>query len=237
MKIQRTIAICLVVLMTLPLCADNQEYIHGRHAIRVGWGMSTNRIMHLYLDVFDIIPPGIPISTLDLIQGMSASEAHDFLMNYRSAQHKYYSNIGNIFVSYNYRLTPLLSVGAEVNFSQATDHRRLYNGYKTLVEKNDKLHLSHLSIVPSLRATYYRHPVVELYSALGVGYTWSCLGTNEHAHGITFNTTLLGVNVGNEHWFAEAEVGGLSTLTFFWYGGYEYFYDSRLCSIAVGYRF
>ena len=237
MKIQRTIAICLVVLMTLPLWADNQEYTHGRHAIRVGWGMSTNRIMHLYLDVFDIIPPGIPISTLDYIQGMSASEAHEFLMNYRSAQHKCYSNIGNIFVSYNYRLTPLLSVGAEVNFSQATDHRRLYNGYKTLVEKNDKLHLSHLSIVPSLRATYYRHPVVELYSALGVGYTWSCLGTHEHAHGITFNTTLFGVNVGNEHWFAEAEIGGLSTLTFFWYGGYEYFYDSRLCSIAVGYRF
>ena len=236
MKIQRTIAICLVVLMTLPLCADNQEYTHGRHAIRVGWGMSTNRIMHLYLDVFDIIPPGIPISTLDYIQGMSASEAHDFLMNYRSAQHKYYSNIGNIFVSYNYRLTPLLSVGAEVNFSQATDHRRLYNGYKTLVEKNDKLHLSHLSIVPSLRATYYRHPVVELYSALGVGYTWSCLGTNEHAHGITFNTTLFGVNVGNEHWYAEAELGSMQSWAFSFPGTHG-LYGSRLFSVAIGYRF
>lgn len=229
----------ILMLIAIPVLAEQTDstFLHGRHAIRIGWGMSTNRIMDRYLDVFTIATPSLPISPLDYIQGMSAPKAHEFLTSYRKVEHKYYSNIGNFFLSYNYQLTPLLSLGAEVNFSQATEHRAVYNGYNTRVDDNNQLHLLQLNVVPALRATYYRHPVVELYSALGIGYTWSCLGKNELAHGITFNTTLLGVNVGNEHWFAEAELGGLSTLTFFWYGGYEYFYDSRLLSLAVGYRF
>lgn len=45
------------------------------------------------------------------------------------------------------------------------------------------------------------------------------------------------MNVGNEHWFAELELGGMATVTTSWFGELGVLFSSRLLSVAVGYRF
>ena len=89
--------------------------------------------------------------------------------------------------------------------------------------------------MPTIRFTYFRQRVLELYSALGVGYSLY-LFEKSPAHGMSLNATLLGVNVGNEHWYAEAELGSMQSWAFTFPGTHG-LYGSRLLSLAIGYRF
>ena len=226
----------LGICMPLEAKQPASEFSHGRHSIRLGCGLASERLIDKYLDVSTIIHPCDPIDLLQVIQGMPAPEAHQYLMSYRRRKHNDYTTTGSFFLSYNYHFTPLLSAGAEINLYHAAERYSILNGYNTLLKSNLKRNLFQLSVMPMLRATYYRHSVVELYSAIGIGYTYSNIA-NDSSHGLAFNFTLFGVNVGNEHWFAEAELGGISTLEFFWYGGCQYLYGARLFSVALGYRF
>jgi hypothetical protein len=238
-----------LLLLESPLAAQSTEYTHGRHAIRLGWGDAFLSKMNDCLASANIVPAE-NASYLDCVQGMPAPIAHEYLTQYRMAldnSHKI-SSTGHFFLGYCFQVTPLVGVGVETDIVASTDCFHMVNGYRTTVDKHAKNQLIHLTLMPTVRFTYYRQRIVELYSSLGVGYTFSKftsailiewgMGVEHDTQGVALSATLFGVNVGNEHWFAEAELGSMCTFPLFWpevtLGP---IYGSRLFSVAIGYRF
>ena len=238
-----------LLLLELPLAAQSTEYTHGRHAIRLGWGDAFLSEMNDRLAYANIVPAE-NASYLDCVQGMPAPIAHEYLTSYRMAldnSHKI-SSTGHFFLGYRFQVTPLVGIGVEADIIASNDRFHMVNGYRTIVDKHAKNQLIHFTLMPTVRFTYYRQRIVELYSSLGVGYTFSKftsaipiewgMGVEHDSQGVALSATLFGVNVGNEHWFAEAELGSMCTFPLFWpevtCGP---IYGSRLFSVAIGYRF
>lgn len=232
----------------LPISAEQttSEFIHGRHAIRIGWGdaaipASQYDFEGLYGVIYDCVgsPYGNIDEALQFIQGMPAPEADKFLRGYRVVETGRMRTSGHFFVGYRYQFTPVVSFGAGIDMLYMHRENRVYDGYKSLMLGGyvpyQYENLMHLTLMPNVRFTYFRQRVLELYSALGVGYSLYLLG-DDPAHGISLNATLFGVNVGNEHWYAEAELGSMQSWAFSFPGTHG-LYGSRLLSIAVGYRF
>ena len=249
---------CTAILLLLfswivifPLMAENNassaNLIHGRHSLRLGWGLGTRQLFNDYEDLNFIMPPSaIPSARQSIlpedpyyqiwhdILGMTAEEAHKYLTNYRLVTTKGPSQFGHLFLGYRYDVNTWFSAGVEVDWFYLWVSREDRNGYGDFVGKYD-FPLHQLTIMPTMRFTYYHHPLVELYSGLGLGYT--IYADPYVSHGCTFSPTLFGVNVGNEHWYAEMELGGMATVTTSWFGNPGVLFSSRLLSVAVGYRF
>ena len=237
-------------MMSLPVMAEDSasELNHGRHSLRLGWGLGTRQLFHDYGDLNYIAPPSsiqgdrktvLPDDPYYFIRlailGMTAEEAHKFLTNYRLVVTNGPKQSGHLFLGYRYDVNSWFSAGAEVDWFYLWSNSVHRNGYGEIVGTYD-YHLHQLTIMPSIRFTYFRRPLVELYSGLGLGYTMY-EGSYGVQHGFTFSPTLFGVNVGNEHWFGEVELGGMATVTTSWFGNPGVLFSSRLLSVAVGYRF
>ena len=238
-----------ILLLSLPMMAESKssDFNHGKHSFRLGWGLGTCQLFHDYHDLNFIMPPsnmqGIHKSALpedpyyqiwQEIQGMTAEEAHKYLTDCRVVTTSGPNQFGHLFLGYRYDVNSWFSAGAEVDWFYLWSNSVHRNGYGEFVGTYD-YHLHQLTIMPSIRFTYFRRPLVELYSGLGLGYT---LYADPYvSHGFTFSPTLFGVNVGNEHWFAEMELGGMATVTTSWFGNPGVLFSSRILSATVGYRF
>ena len=243
--------VLLLLLFALPLLAEQpaSAFEHGRHSIRIGWGDAFLSEMNERLTSANLVPSENE-NYLDLVQGMPAPQAHEYLMNYRMAldSSRKLSSVGHFFLGYRFQVTPLVGMGVEADIIASTDRFHMLNGYRTTVDSHAKNQLIHFTLTPTVRFSYCRQRMVELYSSLGVGYTFSMftsaipiewgMGVEHDTQGVALSATLFGVNVGNEHWFAEAELGSMCTFPLFWpevtYGP---IYGSRLFSVAIGYRF
>lgn len=251
-KYTRILLLLFSWISVFPLMAENTtpsaDFTHGRHSLRFGWGLGTRQLYHDYQDLNCIMPPkymqGIHKSVLPEdpyyqiwreILGMTAAEAHKYLMDCRVVTTSGPNQFGHLFLGYRYDVNTWFSAGVEADWFYLWYSQEHRNGYGTLVGKYDS-HLHQLTIMPSIRFTYFRRPLVELYSGLGLGYTMY-EGSYGVQHGFTFSPTLFGVNVGNEHWFGEVELGGMATVTTSWFGNPGVLFSSRLLSVAVGYRF
>ena len=219
----------------IPLMAENNvpstDCVHGRHSLRIGWGLGSNHPYKNYINTTS----GDPIDPIEAIQGMTSVEAHDFLQRYRKTANTQYSNRGHLFLAYQYKFNHWLSAGVELDWLSCHYLFDYQDGYGVLVERARTSYLDQMTIMPTVRFTYFCRPLVELYSGLGLGYTLSV--ESFVSHGFTVSPTLFGVNVGNEHWFAEVELGGMVTVTTSWIGNPEILFSSRIVSAAVGYRF
>lgn len=247
---KKLVVIFSILLLSLPMMAESKssDFKQGKHSLRLGWGLGTKQLFHDYKDLNFIMPPS-PIQGMNkitqydnpyydllrIIMGMTAEEAHRFLTDCRVVTTSGPNQSGHLFLGYRYDVNSWFSAGAEVDWFYLWSNSVHRNGYGEIVGKYDS-HLHQLTIMPSIRFTYFRRPLVELYSGLGLGYTMY-EGSYGVQHGFTFSPTLLGVNVGNEHWFAELELGGMATVTTSWFGNPGILFSSRLLSVAVGYRF
>ena len=249
MSMKKLVFILGILLLSLPMMAESKssDFNHGKHSFRLGWGLGTRQLFHDYHDLNFIMPPsnmqGARKSVLpedpyylllrDII-GMTAAEAHKYLTDCRVITNQGPNQFGHLFLGYRYDVNSWFSAGAEVDWFYLWSNSVHRNGYGAIVGTYD-YHLHQLTIMPSIRFTYFRRPLVELYSGLGLGYT---LYADPYvSHGFTFSPTLFGVNVGNEHWFGEVELGGMATVTTSWFGNPGVLFSSRILSAAVGYRF
>lgn len=235
---------CIVILLlffswisVIPLMAENNvlstDFVHGRHSLRLGWGLGTKHLYNDYADLNTIIPPSYLPRTA--IQGMTAAEAHEYLMNYRDITVGNPQQFGHLLLGYRYNVNSWFSTGVEIDWLYSWRHYEFKNGYGDIVSKS-LANLHQLTLMPTVRFTYYHHPLVELYSGLGLGYT---IYASESliTHGLTLYPTLFGINVGNQHWYAEIELGGMATLTNSWFSNPGILFSSRILSVAIGYRF
>lgn len=249
-KYTRILLVLFSWISVFPLMAENTtlstDFTHGRHSLRFGWGLGSRQLYHDYQDLNFIMPPS-PIQGISRILpddpyylllrdiiGMTAEEAHKYLTDCRVITNQGPNQFGHLFLGYRYDVNSWFSAGAEVDWFYLWSNSVHKNGYGEFVGTYD-YHLHQLTIMPSIRFTYFRRPLVELYSGLGLGYT---LYADPYvSHGFTFSPTLFGVNVGNEHWFGEVELGGMATVTTSWFGNPGVLFSSRIVSAAVGYRF
>lgn len=251
MKIRNLI--CAVLLLSSAfLMAADKDYDAYRHSFRIGWGTAFSSRMTDDLRARNVVPQ-YNRDYIQVIQGMTAQEAHEYLTYYRMMKSgtRETTSSGAIFAAYAYRITPLISVGVEVEGIFLSDRFHMMDGYGVSLKEPVINKLYHLTLMPTVRFTYYNQRVLELYSALGLGYNcgfytstiestlvlFECPPDNPPIHGLSANATLFGVNVGNEHWYAEAEIGLKGTWLFANPDFANSPFSSRLLSVAVGYRF
>lgn len=243
------IILTIFSVMSLPLMAEDgaSELNHGRHSLRLGWGLGDKFLYSSYNDLIYVLPPSSMRGASRVsfseepyyifmyeILGMTTEEAHEYLMNRIVKTYSEPNQFGHLFLSYRYGVNSWLSAGVEVDWLYLSGNEECRNGYGEFVV-NNPYGLHQLTIMPSIRFTYFRRPLVELYSGLDLGYT--IYAHPYVSHGFTIYPALFGVNVGNEHWFAEVELGTMLTLATPWIGRVGLLFSSRMVSAAVGYRF
>ncbi len=149
---------------------------------------------------------------------------------WHSTQHTSdYRYTGHLFAEYQYRVKNWLSVG------MLADYERVMWRAEALSDQN----FYNLSLLPTMRFTYFFSQYVNLYSAVMLGLNING-GTETDMYGRqtacapAFGITALGMSVGNEHWFGAAEIGGLNALAS---KDLIYMLGSRLFTASIGYRF
>ncbi len=146
-----------------------------------------------------------------------------------------YRYTGHLFAEYQRTLTYWCAVGFQLDYEQVWWNKRP----SISSEYTAKEYFYNLSLLPTLRFTYFFHPYVNLYSSLNIGLLVNA-GTEQDMKGRhtacapAFGITALGVKVGNKHIFATIEIGGLSALTG---KNYIYMVGSRIFTASIGCNF
>ncbi|MCQ2342006.1 MAG: hypothetical protein MJZ75_00735 [Paludibacteraceae bacterium] len=140
---------------------------------------------------------------------------------------------GHWFAEYQYYWLSWLSTGMIVDYTGM--------GWR---DKNDSRHTNHcyydISILPTVRFTYYRHPWVKLYSAVMVGVTVNGgteLDPVRNTKTVCYpgvGITALGMQVGQKGFYGAVEIGGLSALMSFQDIA---LLSSRMITLSIGYKF
>lgn len=135
------------------------------------------------------------------------------------------SYTGHIFADYMYSLTSVVSVGMQADFEGIFWKEGAAEGVKKVNNYN-------LSMLPSVRFTFFRSEWVNLYSGVSLGLLMAFDNQNHFEAAPAFNLNLFGVKVGKGHWGGFFELGALNALT----GGNSiYMLGSRLMSVGVNY--
>jgi hypothetical protein len=153
------------------------------------------------------------------------------------------NHTGHIFTEYQYRVNNWFSAGLNIDYLHSWHYQYLYKTHEKIINQNIKL-----SLIPTLRFTYFHNEIVNLYSAFGLGFNYAYYNDDKyHTVCAAFDICALGVSIGKKHWFGAFELGGTTSI------GYpiEEFKDeimignyiempipfARLLRISVGYRF
>ena len=227
--------------------AEEKGYDAYRHSFRIGWGTAFSSRMTDDLRARNVVPQ-YNRDYLQVIQGMTAQEAHEYLTYYRMMKSgtRETTSSGAIFAAYAYRITPLISVGVEAEGIFLSDRFYMMDGYGVSLKDPAISTLYYLTLLPTVRFTYVRAGFLSVYSAVGVGATYSDYSTNLPSRwteqspenvGITANIALCGLNFHYQNWYAEVELGLMGTKMLLWPQSTHPILTSRLFSVAVGYRF
>lgn len=138
---------------------------------------------------------------------------------------------GHFFAEYQYYWLSWLSTGMIIDYTGM--------GWRDKRDYAPKHSYYDLSILPTVRFTYYHHPWVKLYSGLMVGMTING-GTEKNEFGKKtvcypgIGITALGVQVGQKGFYGAVELGGLSALKSM---KDIALFSSRMFTVSVGYKF
>lgn len=227
-------AVLLAFGMALPAVADTTMTIDSRHELRIGFADAFAPAASLR----SVINGRRPSRQPEGLVGMPVGEADAYLKQYSWYTSNHECTTGHFFLGYQYRLTPLVSLGVDLDMSKMGATSTVYNGYGT--QKGTlKNHVYIWSVLPTVRLTYLEHPHVRLYSSLGMGYTCYAGEWNRKdimQNGVGLNVTLLGVQAGGEHVFGAVGLGAYNA----WYfssKGTEWMPFSRILSASIGCRF
>lgn len=140
-----------------------------------------------------------------------------------------YRHFGHIFAGYRYSFNGWLAAGLDVDFSNVR--------WQSAADASNH-DFQNISIIPSVRFTYFRKGIVTMYSGLGVGLNVNT-GSDMDFRGLktvcapVFNPVLYAISLNYKNWFGTFELGPLVSLN----GKNEiYMLGSRMISISIGYR-
>ena len=162
----------------------------------------------------------------------------DIIFSHDCSHKKFHNRgtTGNLFVEYQYRIKHWLGVGGKFTFSDMFYDVEYFNSHQ-FSEPSETYYNNHdirTSLMPTVRFTYFERPLVRLYGSAGIGpalMTYENHGKNVMACMGVAQVTLLGVAVGNDHWFGAFEIA--PQVQFDRYAILPY----SVFNLSVGYRF
>ena len=143
----------------------------------------------------------------------------------------------HIGLEYQYRWNKWLSFGLQADYQQTfwnSNHTDVIGNVTTTPQT-----FYNVSILPTVRFTYFHHPYVNLYSSIGLGIdinggSETDIKGKHTACGAALDIAILGLSAGKDRWFGSVEVGGLSALK---NKGTIFMMASRIVTVGVGCRF
>jgi len=189
----------------------------GKIEISVGWGdqMSEIATWRHKPEAFGLLPETTVINVKE---------------NYSYSQHW--------FVEGKYNLKKWFAVGAMVDVGSVHWDNADYNGKGTYLHLNSRENFTNISVMPTMRFTYWNRPHFQMHSSLGVGLDINT-GTEvdfrgkqtEVAPAFYFNP--VGVKGMYGRYFVGLDFGALMAMK----GITEiYMFGSRLISVSVGFK-
>jgi len=136
---------------------------------------------------------------------------------YRQVYHENYIYSQHIWLEYQYRFNHWLGLGAMFDGSGVSWTDVTRDGAGKEVSRDPGHCFFNIVIMPVVRFTYFHHPNVNLYSAIGVGMDINGgtevdgLGRNTLV-GAAVNVTVFGVSANYQRWFWTVDFGGLTAL-------------------------
>ena len=187
------------------------------HEVRIGWG---DMLFEMLVWNESAYPTALPELYMEV-----------YNEQFRYTQHW--------FAEYMYNASYWYSLGCLVDYSGVLWDKVMRNGRGEELSRDKNHWFSNISIVPTIRFSYYRSPYVSLYSSLGVGLninTGSELDFKGRRTAMVpvVNISLLGVRVGHGRWFGAVELGGMISLLS---TNEVYMLGSRLFTASFGYCF
>ena len=187
------------------------------HEVRIGWGDMLFEMLVWHESAY---PTALPEEYIAI-----------YNEQFRYTQHW--------FAEYMYNASYWYSIGCMLDFSGVLWDEVTRNGHGQVLTREKSHWFSNISIVPTIRFSYYRSPYVSLYSSLGVGLninTGSELDFKGRRTAMVpvVNISLLGVRVGHGRWFGAVELGGMISLLS---TNEVYMLGSRLFTASFGYCF
>ena len=187
------------------------------HEVRIGWGDMLFEMLVWHESAY---PTALPEEYMAI-----------YNEQFRYTQHW--------FAEYMYNASYWYSIGCMLDFSGVLWDEVTRNGHGQVLTREKNHWFSNISIVPTIRFSYYRSPYVSLYSSLGVGLninTGSELDFKGRRTAMVpvVNISLLGVRVGHGRWFGAVELGGMISLLS---TNEVYMLGSRLFTASFGYCF
>ena len=209
---KKLIALISIILCSLALHAEtNENRKENPHEIRIGIADD------LFLRGFE------NITTNDLQlpppkKGYRQTGFQDH--NYRST--------GHLYIEYHYRINHWLSVGANFDTRTSLWKRTDYSicALESITSTRDQYTLG-LTLMPTVRFSYYNTPYASLYASVGVGAYMRMYENYIETILPVLDVCYFGVSLGKNHWFCDLELGGAPIP----------FLLDRLFRFNIGYRF
>ena len=159
--------------------------------------------------------------------------------SYRQLYHENYRHHQHLWVEYQWRFTHWFSLGGMFDMSEVGWDDVTRNGAGIEVLRDPNHYFYNIVIMPTIRFTYFYHPNVNFYSALGMGIDING-GTEKNMYGKTtevgfaINGTVFGVSANYDRWFMTVDFGGMTALR---NANSIYMALSRIMNVSVGVRF
>ncbi len=134
-----------------------------------------------------------------------------------------YAYTGHLFADYQYSLTPVISVGAQADFS----------GIFWTTEENLRSRNYDLSLLATLRFTWLRSRWVRLYSGLGYGPLLLLDNAGNREWSTVLSLNPVGVQIGNSPLCCSLDLGMMAAMQSV---NRIYMMGSRLVSVSINYR-
>ena len=209
---KKLIALISIILCSLALHAEtNENRKENPHEIRIGIADD------LFLRGFENITTND--FTPHIVQpGYRQTGSQDH--NYRST--------GHLYIEYHYRINHWLSVGANFDTRTSLWKRTDYSicALESITSTRDQYTLG-LTLMPTVRFSYYNTPYASLYASVGVGAYMLMYENYIETILPVLDVCYFGVSLGKNHWFCDLELGGAPIP----------FLLDRLFRFNIGYRF
>ena len=209
---KKLIALISIILCSLALHAEtNENRKENPHEIRIGIADD------LLLRGFENITTNdLTLPTPPKGYRQTGEKAH----NYRST--------GHLYIEYHYRINHWLSVGANFDTRTSLWKRTDYSicALESITSTRDQ-HTLGLTLMPTVRFSYYNTPYASLYASVGVGAYMQMYENYIETILPVLDVCYFGVSLGKNHWFCDLELGGAPIP----------FLLDRLFRFNIGYRF
>lgn len=191
------VTVLLLAAMSLPTAfgQNDKPAIDHRHSIRIGWGDMLFETMAFRPSLTGVWP------TPDALPN-----------NYMLYETFKFGYTGHLFAEYQYRLTKVTSLGVQSDLEGIFWKEAAFDRYHNLASPVKSVRNWDLSLLFTVRFTYFDRPWVRLYSGLGVGALFAFDNMGEFGVAPSFNLNWIGVEVGKGHWGGSFELGALNAI-------------------------